>query len=84
MSRRLVGVVGGGYAGLTAARRLLDRGRDRAARARRRTAAHRATGRPGAHRGDPPDRGLDVVTVDIEEFEKLEGCVTCLSVRVRA
>ena len=30
------------------------------------------------------DRGLDVVTVDIEEFEKLEGCVTCLSVRVRA
>ncbi|WP_188111253.1 dimethylargininase [Nocardioides antri] len=28
-------------------------------------------------------RGLDVVTVDIEEFEKLEGCVTCLSVRVR-
>lgn len=29
-------------------------------------------------------RGLDVVTVDIEEFEKLEGCVTCLSVRVRA
>lgn len=30
------------------------------------------------------ERGLDVVTVDIEEFEKLEGCVTCLSVRVRA
>ncbi|MEZ5184402.1 MAG: N(G),N(G)-dimethylarginine dimethylaminohydrolase [Candidatus Nanopelagicales bacterium] len=29
------------------------------------------------------DRGLDVVTVDISEFEKLEGCVTCLSVRVR-
>lgn len=29
------------------------------------------------------ERGLDVVTVDIEEFEKLEGCVTCLSVRVR-
>jgi len=29
-------------------------------------------------------RGLDVVAVDIEEFEKLEGCVTCLSVRVRA
>jgi dimethylargininase len=24
-----------------------------------------------------------VVTVDISEFEKLEGCVTCLSVRVR-
>jgi dimethylargininase len=28
-------------------------------------------------------RGLDVVTVDISEFEKLEGCVTCLSVRLR-
>ncbi|MFT4083286.1 MAG: N(G),N(G)-dimethylarginine dimethylaminohydrolase [Nocardioides sp.] len=29
------------------------------------------------------ERGLEVVTVDISEFEKLEGCVTCLSVRVR-
>lgn len=29
------------------------------------------------------DRGLDVVTVPVTEFEKLEGCVTCLSVRVR-
>lgn len=28
-------------------------------------------------------RGLDVVEVPISEFEKLEGCVTCLSVRVR-
>lgn len=28
-------------------------------------------------------RGLRVVTVDIGEFEKLEGCVTCLSVRLR-
>lgn len=28
-------------------------------------------------------RGLDVVTCAISEFEKLEGCVTCLSVRVR-
>ena len=28
-------------------------------------------------------RGLDVVPVSISEFEKLEGCVTCLSVRVR-
>lgn len=28
-------------------------------------------------------RGLDVVAVDISEFEKLEGCVTCLSVRLR-
>lgn len=27
-------------------------------------------------------RGLDVVQVDISEFEKLEGCVTCLSVLV--
>jgi dimethylargininase len=30
------------------------------------------------------DRGYDVVTVPIGEFEKLEGCVTCLSVRIRA
>jgi dimethylargininase len=29
------------------------------------------------------ERGLDVVTVDISEFERLEGCVTCLSVRLR-
>jgi dimethylargininase len=29
------------------------------------------------------DRGLRPVTVDISEFEKLEGCVTCLSVRLR-
>ena len=28
-------------------------------------------------------RGLEVVTVDIGEFIKLEGCVTCLSVRQR-
>lgn len=28
-------------------------------------------------------RGLDVVTVDIAEFIRLEGCVTCLSIRVR-
>ncbi|WP_167052217.1 dimethylargininase [Salinibacterium sp. ZJ77] len=28
-------------------------------------------------------RGLDVVTAPVSEFEKLEGCVTCLSVRVR-
>jgi dimethylargininase len=27
--------------------------------------------------------GYRIVTVDITEFEKLEGCVTCLSVRVR-
>lgn len=29
------------------------------------------------------DRGLRTIEVDISEFEKLEGCVTCLSVRVR-
>ena len=29
------------------------------------------------------DRGLRVVTVDLSEYEKLEGCVTCLSVRLR-
>ena len=29
-------------------------------------------------------RGLDVVTVPVTEFEKLEGCVTCLSVRLRS
>jgi dimethylargininase len=29
------------------------------------------------------ERGYQVVTVPISEFEKLEGCVTCLSVRVR-
>ena len=28
------------------------------------------------------DMGFDVVTVDIGEFEKREGCVTCLSVLV--
>jgi dimethylargininase len=30
------------------------------------------------------DWGFDVVTVDIGEFEKLEGCVTCLSVLIDA
>lgn len=29
-------------------------------------------------------RGLEVVAVPITEFEKLEGCVTCLSVRIPA
>lgn len=28
-------------------------------------------------------RGLEVVTTPVTEFEKLEGCVTCLSVRLR-
>lgn len=32
-----------------------------------------------AHRA----RGLEVITVEVSEFEKLEGCVTCLSVRLR-
>jgi dimethylargininase len=27
--------------------------------------------------------GYEPVAVDISEFEKLEGCVTCLSVRMR-
>jgi dimethylargininase len=30
------------------------------------------------------DSGLDVIAVDIGEFEKMEGCVTCLSVLVEA
>jgi dimethylargininase len=29
------------------------------------------------------DRGYRITTVDISEFQKLEGCVTCLSVRIR-
>ncbi len=29
------------------------------------------------------DRGYEVVRVDLSEFQKLEGCVTCLSVRLR-
>lgn len=29
------------------------------------------------------DEGYDVRTVDIGEFEKLDGCVTCLSLRLR-
>jgi dimethylargininase len=29
------------------------------------------------------ERGLRVVSVDVTEYEKLEGCVTCLSVRLR-
>lgn len=29
------------------------------------------------------DKGYHVVAVDISEYEKLEGCVTCLSVRLR-
>lgn len=29
------------------------------------------------------DRGLDVVAIPMSEFEKLEGCVTCLSIRLR-
>jgi dimethylargininase len=30
------------------------------------------------------DRGHEIVAVPIGEFEKLEGCVTCLSVRIRS
>jgi dimethylargininase len=29
------------------------------------------------------ERGLTVVTTPVTEFERLEGCVTCLSVRLR-
>jgi dimethylargininase len=29
------------------------------------------------------DLGYEPLLVDISEFEKLEGCVTCVSVRVR-
>lgn len=29
------------------------------------------------------EQGLEVLAVDLTEFEKLEGCVTCLSVRLR-
>jgi dimethylargininase len=28
-------------------------------------------------------RGLEPICVDISEFQKMEGCVTCLSVRIR-
>jgi dimethylargininase len=34
-------------------------------------------------RGLLEERGLRVVAVDLSEYEKLEGCVTCLSVRLR-
>ena len=30
------------------------------------------------------ERGYDLTIVDISEFQKLEGCVTCLSVRLRS
>ncbi len=29
------------------------------------------------------DESLDVNEVDISEYQKLDGCVTCLSVRIR-
>jgi dimethylargininase len=29
------------------------------------------------------DLGYDTITVDISEYQKLEGCVTCMSVRLR-
>ena len=29
------------------------------------------------------DDKLDVIEVDISEYQKLDGCVTCLSVRIR-
>ena len=53
-----------------------------------RRAARRGTGcscRPAAPRTADllADLGYEPVPVDISEFEKLEGCVTCLSVRMR-
>jgi len=33
--------------------------------------------------GSYRERGYTVTEVDVSEFEKLEGCVTCLSVRIR-
>ena len=38
---------------------------------------------PGTGRALPRTVGLEVLTAPVTEFEKLEGCVTCLSVRVR-
>jgi dimethylargininase len=29
------------------------------------------------------DRGYELTIVDISEYQKLEGCVTCLSIRLR-
>jgi dimethylargininase len=29
------------------------------------------------------DLGYEVIPVDVSEFQKLEGCVTCLSVQLR-
>ena len=55
----------------------------RARRAARRRPA--ADGRPTAPQTADlfADLGYEPVVVDISEFEKLEGCVTCLSVRLR-
>jgi len=48
------------------------------------------SGAPDAHGGERTqerelfaDLGYEPVVVDISEFERLEGCVTCLSVRLR-
>ena len=65
----------------------LLRGRARGARRPRRAARRR----PPAHGDQRPTRrrrrtetaGYTVTEVDVSEFEKLEGCVTCLSVRIR-
>ena len=48
---------------------------------RRTTSSWRPTARGTV--GMFEDRGYRVTTVDISEFQKLEGCVTCLSVRIR-
>ena len=46
------------------------------------TSAHGATAPESAELF--AGQGYEPVAVDITEFEKLEGCVTCLSVRLRA
>ena len=51
----------------------------RPARRRRRADEHQRPVDPGAARG----ARARVVAVDLTEYEKLEGCVTCLSVRLR-
>ena len=48
---------------------------------RRSTSSWRPTARRSV--GMFEDRGYRVTDVDISEFQKLEGCVTCLSVRIR-
>ena len=63
------------------------RGRARGARRPRRARSPTTTSswRPAPHvtAASYRARGYTVTEVDVSEFEKLEGCVTCLSVRIR-